>query len=101
MLTLCGNLSWASGSIFAPVDGMGCEQGGRNPKKEGEEQPVESEKVCSDASRIQLVAASNHADSVWRTTGQAPFDHRVAHAQLANQRSCHPSGKARLEALWS
>ena len=25
---------------------MGCEQGGRNPKQEGEEEPVESEKVC-------------------------------------------------------
>lgn len=32
-------------SIFAPVDGMGCEQGGRSAKKEGEDEPVESEKV--------------------------------------------------------
>ena len=54
LLTLCGHMSCASGSIFAPVDGMGCEQGGRNPKQEGEEEPVESEKVCSRAGRIHL-----------------------------------------------
>ncbi|GAA5868285.1 hypothetical protein JCM3774_000993 [Rhodotorula dairenensis] len=51
-------------TIFAPVDGMGCEQGGREPKKEGEEPFVESEKDKRLSIIVSLMLSSQTKDPV-------------------------------------
>ncbi|POY74351.1 hypothetical protein BMF94_2545 [Rhodotorula taiwanensis] len=51
-------------TIFAPVDGMGCEQGGRSAKKEGEDEPVESEKDKRLSIIVSLMLSSQTKDPV-------------------------------------
>ncbi|GAA5978752.1 hypothetical protein JCM10908_004469 [Rhodotorula pacifica] len=51
-------------TIFAPVDGMGCEQGGRPPKQEGKEPPVEREKDKRLSIIVSLMLSSQTKDPV-------------------------------------